>query len=294
MLLPVLLCLTPRLAELEAVLLCKTTLPDAVERACAELCASMSDDATPALSPLIQGAPIRHQAPLREGAFRSNTALTHQTQYRHGSRHSGPLILPAGEWELLHTSKSSFDPRAPLGSRSDLTAPGLEAMFPGASQAIAASASPIQRAVLDSFAVTQRIELSPASSRVTQTVELPGGARLVLAAAARVSPDAPRRISFRFHEGYISTRGGLRLPYPVPFRLLPEAEASGWLDTLFLSDRLRISVGNKGAPPPLPFHSRVLRPRQCAPVVRCTHHPPYSHRSGTTFVLRRGRSAASS
>jgi hypothetical protein len=53
-----------------------------------------------------------------------------------------PLI--EGEWTLLHTSKSSFDPRAPLGARSDGSAPGLESLFPGAKQAVAASSSPIQ------------------------------------------------------------------------------------------------------------------------------------------------------
>lgn len=53
-----------------------------------------------------------------------------------------PLI--EGEWTLLHTSKSSFDPRAPLGARSDGSAPGLESLFPGARQAVAASSSPIQ------------------------------------------------------------------------------------------------------------------------------------------------------
>ena len=39
--------------------------------------------------------------------------------------------------------------------------------------------------------------------------------------------------------------GPLRLPYPVPFRLLGD-EARGWLDTTYLSQRLRVSRGNKG------------------------------------------------
>ena len=35
------------------------------------------------------------------------------------------------------------------------------------------------------------------------------------------------------------------MPYPVPFRLLGD-EARGYLDTSYVSDRLRVSKGNKG------------------------------------------------
>jgi len=204
MLLPTLLFLTPRLAELESTLLRPGATTEVIARCCEELCASGGGVDAPALSPLIEG-----------------------------------------EWTLVDTSKSSFDPRAPLGARSDGSSPGLEALFPGAKQSIAASSSPIQRALLDAFSVTQTIELSTPSPRVTQTVALPGGARLVLGAIASTSDAAPSRVSFRFDEGFLQS-GNLRLPYPVPFRLLPEAEASGWLDTLYLSESLRISVGNKG------------------------------------------------
>ena len=37
----------------------------------------------------------------------------------------------------------------------------------------------------------------------------------------------------------------MRIPYPVPFRLLGD-EASGYLDTRYVSDTLRVSRGNKG------------------------------------------------
>jgi hypothetical protein len=39
--------------------------------------------------------------------------------------------------------------------------------------------------------------------------------------------------------------GPLRLPYPVPFKLLGD-EAKGWLDTTYLGRDVRISKGNKG------------------------------------------------
>ena len=107
------------------------------------------------------------------------------------------------------------------------------------------SSSPIQRAVTSAFSVTQSIVgLQSGDGRVEQLVRTPLG-ELHLNAAARTSDSQPRRISFTFDEGYFESEGGLRLPYPVPFRLLGD-EAQGWLDTEFLSDRLRVSVGSKG------------------------------------------------
>ena len=52
------------------------------------------------------------------------------------------------------------------------------------------------------------------------------------------------QVSFTFDLAYFQW-GPVRLPYPVPFRLLGD-EARGWLDTTYLSPRLRISRGNKG------------------------------------------------
>ena len=37
----------------------------------------------------------------------------------------------------------------------------------------------------------------------------------------------------------------LRLPYPVPFRLLPN-ESRGLLDNIYVDDDLRLAKGNKG------------------------------------------------
>lgn len=37
----------------------------------------------------------------------------------------------------------------------------------------------------------------------------------------------------------------VKIPYPVPFKLLGD-EAKGWLDTTYLSSTIRISRGNKG------------------------------------------------
>lgn len=58
------------------------------------------------------------------------------------------------------------------------------------------------------------------------------------------NPD--RRIDFVFDEGNFDLNG-FQVPYPVPFRLPILRDAvKGWIDITYLSDRIRISRGNKG------------------------------------------------
>ncbi|KAL7539595.1 hypothetical protein ACHAWF_006456 [Thalassiosira exigua] len=64
---------------------------------------------------------------------------------------------------------------------------------------------------------------------------------------ATEDPDRPdSRVRFVFDEGKFDF-GGFSLPYPVPFRnpLFRDA-VKGWIDITYLSDRIRISRGNKG------------------------------------------------
>jgi PAP_fibrillin len=65
---------------------------------------------------------------------------------------------------------------------------------------------------------------------------------------AKPDPKRPNsRIDFVFDEGKFDFSGKLSLPYPVPFRSpLFRDWVKGWIDITFLSDRLRISRGNKG------------------------------------------------
>jgi len=57
-------------------------------------------------------------------------------------------------------------------------------------------------------------------------------------------PDS--RINFVFDEGNFEL-GSLKIPYPVPFRLPILRDAvKGWIDITYMSDRVRISRGNKG------------------------------------------------
>lgn len=64
---------------------------------------------------------------------------------------------------------------------------------------------------------------------------------------AAEDPERPdSRVRFVFDEGRFDF-GGLTIPYPVPFRnpLFRDA-VKGWIDITYLSDRIRISRGNKG------------------------------------------------
>ena len=65
---------------------------------------------------------------------------------------------------------------------------------------------------------------------------------------AEPDPNRPdSRIDFVFDEGKFDF-GSFSLPYPVPFRsALFRDWVKGWIDITFLSDRLRISRGNKGS-----------------------------------------------
>jgi predicted nucleic acid-binding Zn ribbon protein len=64
---------------------------------------------------------------------------------------------------------------------------------------------------------------------------------------AKPDPNRPNsRIDFVFDSGVFDF-GSLQVPYPVPFRLpILRDTVKGWIDVTYLSDRFRISRGNKG------------------------------------------------
>lgn len=160
-----------------------------------------------------------------------------------------PLV---GNWELLYTTKSNFDIANPLGKRSDGSAPGLEQIFSTLNGDRAtdagSSSSPIQRLVtgLESVKIYQNIDLDSGTGRgrVDQLVKGPDGATVLRLSASATYESERDRINFMFDLAYFVVFG-VRVPYPVPFKLLGD-EASGYLDTKFVSKKIRVSKGNKG------------------------------------------------
>ena len=175
----------------------------------------------------------------------------------------------SGVWRLVYSTKSAFDATAPLGRREDNTAPGLEAVFKAAfgdgsrgggdaASAVAASSSPIQRAVLSNltqsgFAVLQGVRLTGDAKkhRVDQVVRFSDGyGYFRLSASASLEPESSTRrgtINYKFDNAYVMLQKPfeVRLPYPVPFKLLGD-EAAGYLELKYSSDRVRVVKGNKG------------------------------------------------
>lgn len=148
----------------------------------------------------------------------------------------------------------------------------------------AETASPIQRKAVDTskFAIYQDIDVSDNDQLiVSQVVKFSGTSELRVDALASTAdyplaelterkgegtvfglnilgvslvgeeakPDPNRpdsRVVFVFDEGNFDF-GGLQIPYPVPFRLPFFRDlVKGWIDITYLSDRVRISRGNKG------------------------------------------------
>lgn len=109
--------------------------------------------------------------------------------------------------------------------------------------------------VIDNFAGGARLRVTAEASTENDRRVVPrvgDGAILGAYPFGKSSSEPPRRdserIDFAFQEAKLEACGfpeGFYLPYPVPFKLLGD-EAKGWLDITYISDRFRISRGNKG------------------------------------------------
>mmetsp|Transcript_17286 Transcript_17286/g.65887 ORF Transcript_17286/g.65887 Transcript_17286/m.65887 type:complete len:240 (-) Transcript_17286:231-950(-) len=144
-------------------------------------------------------------------------------------------LLP-GRWRLLYTSRPNT---------------GLESLewF----QYLAANGpSPIQRFVIGATAQVTLVyqEIDEGVTRFSNVIDFEEalGGKLNLNAAVERLRGA--KLEIRFDNAYFDFSrlpglGPRRLPYPVPFRLLP-GESRGSLDTLYVDGEVRIAQGNKG------------------------------------------------
>jgi hypothetical protein len=162
---------------------------------------------------------------------------------------SGPVADPkqsgllSGAWQLLYTLRENTG----VENTEWLT------------YVLANGPSPIQRAVVGAVAQVSLVyqTLDPALTRFVNVIDFEDalGGRLNLEAAVD-SVDDDGTLNIRFDNAFFLfsrnplTKAALatpvRLPYPVPFRLLPN-ESRGFLKTTFLDAELRLARGNRGS-----------------------------------------------
>lgn len=114
--------------------------------------------------------------------------------------------------------------------------------------------SPIQNLVSGSSSVSRlyqvvQFDQGRDAGRILNVVDASPAAVVAIEASLEDKPQR-NRLGFRFSGGTILLRtlwnATLSLPYPVPFELLGD-NAKGWLQTDYITPRLRLSRGNKGS-----------------------------------------------
>ncbi|KAJ1621114.1 hypothetical protein T492DRAFT_1072901 [Pavlovales sp. CCMP2436] len=151
--------------------------------------------------------------------------------------------LLAGAWQLLYTLRGNTG----IESTEWLT------------YLLENGPSPVQRFVIGSVGQVTLVyqTLDEALTRFVNVIDFEDtlGGRLNLEAAVD-SVDDDGQLNIRFDNAFFIWSKNpitkqplaepLRLPYPVPFRLLPN-ESRGYLKTTFLDDELRLARGNRGS-----------------------------------------------
>lgn len=170
-----------------------------------------------------------------------------------------PAIAPEvyGRWRLVHTTNA--DTASPI-QRKAVDASKYEIyqnieLAEGSDDRLIVSQvvkfGPTNELRVDALASTSAYPLPELTAREGEGKILGLNILGVSLVGEEATPDADRpdsRIDFVFDEGKFDLfDGALKLPYPVPFRNpLFRDLVKGWIDVTYLSDRVRISRGNKG------------------------------------------------
>eukprot|EP00980_Cylindrotheca_fusiformis_P004800 scaffold1028_cov135-Cylindrotheca_fusiformis.AAC.10 len=167
-----------------------------------------------------------------------------------------PAISDAvyGRWRLLHTNNANT--ASPIQRKAvDSSAFPIyqDIVFNDKNQLV------VSQVVKFSDAVELKVDALASTSAypLAELTERKGDGRILglnilgvsqVGSEAQEDVDRPdSRINFVFDEGKFDWEGRFSVPYPVPFRLpLLRDAVKGWIDITYLSERLRISRGNKG------------------------------------------------
>lgn len=167
-----------------------------------------------------------------------------------------PAIAPEvyGKWRLLHTTNANTS--SPIQRKAvDSTKFNIyqDILLNENEQTLIVSQvvkfGPKSELKVDALASTSAYPLAELTERKGSGKILGINILGVSAVGTDAQPDPTRpnsRINFVFDEGEFDLQG-LKLPYPVPFRSPFFRDAvKGWIDITYLSNRIRISRGNKG------------------------------------------------
>lgn len=173
-----------------------------------------------------------------------------------GSGISRPAINEAvyGRWRLIHTDNANT--ASPIQRKAvDSSAFPIyqDIIFNDKSQLVVSQVVQFNDGIelkVDALASTSAYPLAELTERKRDGkilgFNILGVSQVGLEAQEDVNrPDS--RINFVFDEGKFDWEGRFSVPYPVPFRLpLFRDAVKGWIDLTYLSERVRISRGNKG------------------------------------------------
>jgi len=166
-----------------------------------------------------------------------------------------PAIAPEvyGRWRLIYTTNA--DTSSPIQKKavdSQSFPIYQDIVFNDSNQLLVKQVvqfSETNQLSVDALASTAAYPLPELTERKTKGDVLGLNLLGVSLVGEEAKPDPKRpnsRVDFVFDEGNFNF-GSVKIPYPVPFRLpILRDIVKGWIDITWLSDRLRISRGNKG------------------------------------------------
>ena len=157
-----------------------------------------------------------------------------------------------GSWRLLYTTNTGTASPIQRKAVSSVQFPIFQDIVVDENQQLLVKQivqfSETNKLSVDAIASTSAYPLPELTSRQSDGTIFGINVLGVSLTGKEAEPENPnQRIDVVFDEGYFDLGGSIKIPYPVPFRFpLLRDWVKGWIDITYLSDRIRISRGNKG------------------------------------------------